>query len=190
LIDWHFVYRYIADRLRGKPSATVCLEGDQKPHTSALPERRPYPLVTAVVGGFLIVGNVLFGVRHDVYAYPFACYPTFAAIARQPHASRILCFISTDGQRYVPVDPAKEIANAGLLPFYRFHALFGHILDQDPEKQGELFKALWRMMERVDPKYKEVRMVRFYRELLMVGPEEREATLVDREVLFEWVRRG
>jgi hypothetical protein len=178
LIDWHFIISHITPRFR------------EKEQPMNLARHGLYPLMTWAVGGVLIVGNLLFGIREDVSAYPFACYPTFSGIVKEPRAHRIVCFVSADGEEFTPTDPAKEIANAGLMPFYRFHALFGSILDtQDAQKRAILFDALWRLVERAKPSFRKVRVVRFYADTLSADPERDDDRPVRRDLLFEWVRQ-
>jgi len=138
---------------------------------------------TAVMGGVLLTGNIAAGLCGATTAWPFACYPTFQAIAGAEMATLALEGLHADGSTAALAQLPLSQRDWGLL-----WSVTG--ARSTPVTVSAL-TAYWHRLRSRDDFHRTIersisgaRRVRFYREWISVVPETRGAVL-RRELLAE-----
>jgi predicted DCC family thiol-disulfide oxidoreductase YuxK len=134
-----------------------------------------------VLGTFLLLVNVAFGVGGITNAWPFACYPAFDFRASEQCYALTVAVQRKDGQ-------IIELDRSGLSPNLapdRARGLQEALLAiQDSQDRRIHLRGLWELWQRNHPELGNVRAVWFYRDTLTTVPEERGRNPLRRELLL------
>jgi hypothetical protein len=156
----------------------------------SVPRPRSSTILIAMTGGVLIAAVLLFGVRKEVAAWPFACYPTFSGLSK-PQVTRLISYrVEADGT-VDRIDLVKDLSEKTPVPPHRIHELLRLVLEApSAELRLARMNALIEVMTRSDPVYRDAKGTQFYRELLLVDPDRQQENPIRREMLFQWGRGG
>jgi hypothetical protein len=138
----------------------------------------------AVVGGLLVTGALLFGIREEVSAWPVACYPTFAALYG-PERVELVC--EADGRR---IDPVRTLVGTTPASPHRLEALLRLPLSaSDRAERDARLRAIWGVLGRADTAMEGTAVLRFYQKYTWLDPDGRQEHPARRVLVVEW-RRG
>ena len=172
------IYRRVADsRASGvaEPASPILKRSAPRAPQSA------YAAMT--VGVALIVGNFFYGITNEGYSWPFACYPTFSGVAREPVAESIEISVLSSTGEPIPIDegpPSRKFSPT------RWRGLVGQLLDtNDPAQRALRFHALWRVWGQNNPSLQQAKAIRFYKLTLTTIPERRKENPLKRELMLE-----
>jgi predicted DCC family thiol-disulfide oxidoreductase YuxK len=172
------IYRRVADSRACRITDRALASGRSSPDA---PASRGAAL--AVIGVILVTANVIFGIKEEAKAWPFACYPTFADRKTVPEGQSLeVSGLSSGGDRV-------SLGGAALAQRFstpRWRGLLERVLDTDNEaERSRRFRALWRVWAHDDVTLQNVHTVRFYRVTLTTIPEQRHQNPLSRELLWE-----
>jgi hypothetical protein len=162
-----------------------------KAMTVQAPRPRASTAVIGTTGGVLVAGALLFGVREEEHAWPFACYPTFSGVWRVPQTSQLVCYrVEADGSAS-RVDLVGDLSAKMSAPRHRVAALLQLVEASTPELRPARLRALWHLMVLADPAYQDAKGIQFYSEVVWIDPPgQRHNEPVRRKLLFEWSPDG
>jgi len=144
---------------------------------------RPLRATTAV-GILLALLTFFYGLREETHAWPFTCYPTFCVLQKPTHRVLLVSSVTPKGERPLSLEALSERFRSS-----RWWGMILRILkEEDPLRQRERLKALWRLQERLDPDLERIRVLRFYEAVVTTSPEQRGEPLERPKLLFEWRR--
>jgi predicted DCC family thiol-disulfide oxidoreductase YuxK len=172
------IYRRVAD----SRACSIAERSSPTPKRSA--QRTPQSAYAAVtIGVALIVGNFFYGITNEGYSWPFACYPTFAGVIREPETESIEISVLSSTGEPIPIDegpPSRKFTPT------RWRGLVGQILStHDPAQRALRFKALWRVWVQSNPSLQQAEAIRFYKLTLTTIPERRKENPLKRELILE-----
>ena len=126
---------------------------------------RSVRLVT-VVGCVLVAGSLYTGVPGIEGGWPFACFPTFAVIARD-HISQLQIEAFDPDGRIMPTD-SESLRDT--FADQRLRGLLETALDQP--QNGERLRGVWELYVQKAPALHSASDVRFYRALVSTVPAD------------------
>jgi len=152
------------------------------------PRRRASTVMVAIVGAILVIANAFFGARRFEQGWPFACYPTFAAMVG-PTTESLACYEMTKDKYYVRIDLVEELAAKTPAGPIRWTGLLNQVVEaSDQRARDAKMQALWQVVERSELASPDVVGVRFCRELSWLDPDRRLENPIRRELIFKWRR--
>jgi predicted DCC family thiol-disulfide oxidoreductase YuxK len=172
------VYRHVAD-------SRICNLPDGEESSLAFADERGSSLGSTsvlAVGILLLTANVYTGARGNANGWPFACYPTFAAILGDETASLDIVALTSQGE-IIPTD-TKELAQR-FMP-QRFRGLVESLLRvQKPGGSTERLRSLWQLYVQEDSRLEKASVIRFHRLSLCTIPEKRYQNPVRSTLILE-----
>jgi predicted DCC family thiol-disulfide oxidoreductase YuxK len=176
--------RNIADKIYRRVShARVCqLVGPRLEAAVAPPsvEARSNLKLIAGVGCVLVAGSFYTGIRGIVAGWPFACFPTFAYIARD-HIDTLQILALTANGDVLSTDEASLRTS---FSDQRLRALLERTLI-DPGEANSRLRGVWQLYTQKDGRLKEAATVRFYRVTVCTIPDQQKRNPLNRQLLAE-----
>ena len=158
------------------------LERHQRSVGQAVGRVDAIPRAVAWVGILLVSVNLWFGFRNVMKAWPFACYPTFARIARPEVTSLTMVALDASGNAI----PFNESLLKQELSSERWRGMTRTILStKDDERRARRLNAFWRMWVTHEPGFQRATTVRFYQDTVSTVPEQRGKNPLKRELLLD-----
>lgn len=186
LIDWRPVAAWLhdehiertetaedADRVDGALSTS---------HAVAAPWRSA---VLAVVGGVLVVGNLVQGFRGATQAWPFACYPTFQYVAGTTMPDLIVTAVAADGSETDLLAGTRGMEFREQRDWGVVWKLLGVYGDRPRVSGLSAFYEREVGSERALPAPPSARSIRFYRAQFSILPAARGQPPVRRDLVGE-----
>ncbi|MBW4617249.1 MAG: DUF393 domain-containing protein [Desmonostoc vinosum HA7617-LM4] len=173
------IYRRVADsRTCSLPQAQ---NYDDVPRRNYQP--RSHVQIVTVVGTFLLVINIFFGLIRETEAWPFSCYPKFSGIANAQTVVLEIVPLSTTG---TPIAFEQKSLKKKISP-ERFMGLSLSILykTKDPNKKLRQLSVLWQLITNSDPSLKQAKSVQFYKTTVWNDPEKQLENPVNRSLVLE-----
>lgn len=169
------IYRKVADsRMCSVRKAVPTKEdGAEDPKASSF--------LTAV-GVTLIAFNVLFGLAHQIKAWPFGCYPTFAGIVENPEIETVdFVGVMDDGEELIDISLFRE----RMAP-HKYASFVGQTLrDNNKERKAVRLRKFVESMKQAGVDFSKYSKVRFYRTIRSTVPEKYSDGPITRELIFE-----
>lgn len=147
------------------------------------PAEGPRGLRTVQIVGAVLIGmNVLFGLAHQIKAWPFACYPTFSGITELPEI-QVITFIGV-------ADNVEELIDISAfkqkMPSQKYMGLIENILkDKKNERKKSRLRQLLRSMKQSGVDLDKYSKVRFYKTTRSTIPEQYSDAPITTELMFE-----
>ena len=158
---------------------------DSSELSANLPAHRLWP--TASVGAFLLVLNGAFGLAL-VDSWPFAVYPTFAAIEEPYLPALVMAAYDEEGKQIAEIAPHREAAfRSSFVSGTRLYGYIKNILADSNAGQAERkMRSLWGLWKATDERVRGARRIRFYRAVFSTVPEHAGAPYRQRQLLLEF----
>jgi hypothetical protein len=172
------IYQYVAD-------SRMCRIAYTPSRPKAAHEESPQRRVRAVIvlGSMLLLANTLYGITKQGAGWPFACFPTFHELRREPVATSLEMSVQNTAGESITLETEKLRSEFSPV---RFRGLIWHVLQtKDPEQLRRRLTALWQFWVRHDVSLQRAATVRFYKVRLVTIPERRPENPLERELLYE-----
>ncbi|MBL8012302.1 MAG: HTTM domain-containing protein, partial [Candidatus Omnitrophica bacterium] len=176
-IDWERVFGWLKSRIVGPQDIVRKMEKTNSSTATAVSLKG-----ITVVGTLLIGLSTFFGLTHQIKAWPFACYPTFAGSLERPEIQAIT-FVGVRNGQEEPID--VQNVKVWMAP-QRYAGLIERILShKNQERRFQRLQKFMASMKGLGVDISSYQSVRFYKSLRSTIPEKYKEEALSQELLCE-----